>query len=332
MNSLVSVIIPVYKVEKYIEKCMQSLLDQTYTNFEALIVDDGSPDDSIKLAKALVGDDSRFIFFEKENGGQGTARNLALDNAKGDYIAFLDSDDYYDTNYLRVMLGKITQTSSDICTCDVNYVDEKGDQLRVHRNDVDAYIKNKDFLMAHWHISNFMWDKLFKADCFDSFRFDPSVKTYEDVHLLFRVVFGRKLTSVKDILYNYVQREGSTMRSMPLTYIDDRYKIFLETDEFYQKKLVNLGVDRDVVNYYFLNNFILNAINTICIYSTSFSNDLSKLLSKDTDNLFTFYNIMKNKNLKINTKLRLSLIKISPKTYKNLLIILKVLKTKLSQA
>ena len=88
MTPLVSIIIPVYKVEKYIEKCMQSLLDQTYDNFEALVVDDGSPDSSITLAKELVGNDSRFIFFEKENGGQGSARNLGLDHAKGEYIAF----------------------------------------------------------------------------------------------------------------------------------------------------------------------------------------------------------------------------------------------------
>ena len=229
MKKLVSVIIPVYNVEAYIEKCVESLLDQTYTNFEALIVDDGSPDSSILLAKQKVGNDPRFRFFEKENGGQGTARNLALDNAKGDYVAFLDSDDYFDVNFLSIMVDKITNDDADVCTCDVSYVDEKGIELKVHRNDIESYINKKDYLMSHWYISNFMWDKLFKAECFNGYRFDPTVKTYEDVHLLFRIMFQKKLTSVDDILYNYVQRAGSTMRSLPATYIDDRYKIFLES-------------------------------------------------------------------------------------------------------
>src|SRR5690554_6473129 len=104
MNDLISVVVPVYKVEDHIEKCIRSLLSQTYTNFEALIVDDGSPDRSIEIAKRIVADDPRFVFFTQENKGLGPARNTALDNAKGAYIAFLDSDDYYEDDYLDVML------------------------------------------------------------------------------------------------------------------------------------------------------------------------------------------------------------------------------------
>ena len=89
-----SVIVPVYNVEKYIEKCIQSLLDQTYHKFEALIIDDGSVDRSIEIAKQLVKDDPRFLFFKKENGGLSSARNCGLDHATGDYIALLDSDHY----------------------------------------------------------------------------------------------------------------------------------------------------------------------------------------------------------------------------------------------
>ena len=127
MSILVSVIIPVYKVEKYIERCMQSLLDQTYKSFEALIVDDGSPDISIELAKSIVGNDPRFIFLEKENGGQGTARNLGLDHAKGDYIAFLDSDDSYTPDMLEVVISELRKDSSiDILSFGTNRVDEQG--------------------------------------------------------------------------------------------------------------------------------------------------------------------------------------------------------------
>ncbi|WP_279626194.1 glycosyltransferase family 2 protein, partial [Psychrobacter piechaudii] len=221
MTPLVSIIIPVYKVEEYIEKCMQSLLDQSYENFEALVVDDGSPDNSITLAKELVGDDPRFIFLEKENGGQGSARNLGLDHARGDYIAFLDSDDYYEPDYLDAMIKQILKDKADICLCDIFSVSIDGHRLNLDKNDVKGFIENKDYLISRGYISNFMWDKLFDAKCFDGIRFDSSIRSFEDVHLLFKILFKRTLTHVNKPLYNYVQRPGSTMHSIPETYIQD---------------------------------------------------------------------------------------------------------------
>ena len=129
MNHKISIIIPVYKVEPYIEKCMQSLLDQTYTNFEALIVDDGSPDQSINLAKNIVGNDKRFIFLQKKNGGVPSARNYGLDQATGNYIAFLDSDDYFSPNFLKHMLNAILDSKADISICDINIVNNNGKAL-----------------------------------------------------------------------------------------------------------------------------------------------------------------------------------------------------------
>ena len=123
MDYLISIIIPVYKVEAYIEKCMRSLLEQTYTNFEVLVVDDGSPDSSIKLAKSVVADDPRFLFFEKENGGIGTARNLGLDNAKGDFITFLDSDDSYTPDMLYIVNEELSDdTSIDVLAFGMNEI------------------------------------------------------------------------------------------------------------------------------------------------------------------------------------------------------------------
>lgn len=318
MKNLVSVIVPVYNVEAYIEKCVQSLLDQTYTNFEALIVDDGSPDNSILLARQKVGNDPRFRFFEKENGGQGTARNLALDNAKGEYIAFLDSDDYFDINFLSIMIDKITNTGADVCTCDVSYVDEKGIELRVHRNDIESYLNKKDYLMSHWYISNFMWDKLFKAECFNGFRFDPKVKTYEDVHLLFRLIYKKKLTSVERVLYNYVQRIGSTMRSLPVTYISDRYSIYQEANNFYESNLKSIGVKEDVIIRYYLYNYLFLALTNISKYSNDFVKQSRRLLNVDNKNIFTFKNIVLNKYLSRKIKCHLLIFKVSPKLYKTL--------------
>lgn len=319
MSFLVSVIVPVYKVERYIEKCMQSLLEQTYKNFEALIVDDGSPDKSIELARAVVGDDPRFVFFEKENGGQGTARNLALDNAKGDYIAFLDSDDYYESDYLDIMLEEIVRKDADICVCNVKNVTVNGSELSVRKNNVDLYYENRDYLMARGYISNYMWDKIFKYSCFEGFRFDPEVRTYEDVHLLFRVLYDKKITSVDSILYNYVQRPGSTMNSLPKTYIDDRYSIYVEVSNFCKGELVKKDNYESELKYFFINNFVFLCSITVAKYSNNYTSDIVCILSKDTLGYFSFKNIFLNKSLSKKLKASLFLLKINPYLYRILI-------------
>ena len=316
MNALVSVIIPVYNVEKYIEKCMQSLLDQTYTNFEALIIDDGSPDNSIAVAKSLVGNDPRFIFFEKENGGQGSARNLALDNTKGDYVAFLDSDDYYDSEYLSVMLKKIIEENADVCLCDIRNVTEDGEKLSIRKNKLSLHFKNKDYLMAHGFISNFMWDKFFKATCFNDFRFDLSVRTYEDVHLLFRVIHGKRITNTNKVLYNYVQRPDSTVHSFSQTYIDDRYKCYLKAKDFHESLLPHEKLAEDYIEYFYLNNYVFFCSLHIAKHSKCYSDDISNLLNMNHKNDFSIIKIISNKYFSKKTRISLMLLRTSPTLYK----------------
>ncbi|MGP9670040.1 glycosyltransferase family 2 protein [Pseudoalteromonas sp. AOP31-A2-14] len=316
MKKLVSVIIPVYNVEAYIEKCVESLLEQTYTNFEALIVDDGSPDSSIQLAKQKIGNDPRFRFFEKENGGQGTARNLALDNAKGEYITFLDSDDYYDQNYLSVMTESIISSDADICMCNTNFIDENDKIIKVYKNNLPIYLSKQDYLLSYRSISNYMWDKIFKANCFDNFRFNPLIRTYEDVHILFRIMYQKTMISIDSVLYNYVQRTGSTMNSFPESYIDDRYNIYLEVEKFYYKHLSDNSKYKDHLSHHFLNNFIFDCAINIVKYSKNCHMDIQHLLSKEGGNLFTYKNIITSKTLPIKNKLLLLLLKLSPKVFK----------------
>lgn len=317
MTPLVSVIIPVYKVEKYIEKCIQSLLDQTYENFEALVIDDGSPDSSIAIAKELVGDDTRFIFFEKENGGQGSARNLGLDHTKGEYIAFLDSDDYYNNEYLSVMLKEIIADNADVCICNIRNVTKNGEELSVRKNNLHLYIENKDYLMAHGFISNFMWDKLFDASCFECFRFDSSIRTYEDVHLLFRVLYGKKITSTDELLYNYVQRPDSTVHSLSKTYIEDRYKGYLKAREFYEARLAHEKLSDDYIKSFFLNNFVFFCSVNIVKYSDNYLNDIRILISKDSIGLLSTRNIILNNFISKKARISLLLLKTNPTLYKH---------------
>ena len=114
---LISVIVPVYKVERYIEKCVASILEQTFQNFELILVEDGSPDRSGEICDMLAKRDSRIRVIHKENGGAATARNAGLDVAKGDYIAFVDGDDSIHPQYLEFLSNLINRSGADIAMC-----------------------------------------------------------------------------------------------------------------------------------------------------------------------------------------------------------------------
>lgn len=118
MNPLVSIVIPVYKVEKYLKRCVESLVAQTYTNIEILLIDDGSPDRSGQISEELAKEDSRIRVFHKVNGGQSDARNYGTARANGDFIAFVDSDDFVAENYIERMMSMQRMHNADIVCCD----------------------------------------------------------------------------------------------------------------------------------------------------------------------------------------------------------------------
>ncbi len=284
-NPVISVIIPIYGVEKYIEKCLRSLLEQTYEDFEVILVDDGSIDNSIGIARALVGHDSRFIFLEKENGGQGSARNLGIDYAKGGYLAFLDSDDYVAPIFLEKMYYQLINEQVDICLCDVNII-ENNKVSKILYNNVDDYFQKNDFLLCLNTISSFMCDKLFKKSVFDGMRFDENLRTYEDSHLVFRLIYGKKLTQVGEALYNYVQRPGSTTNSLGKTYIFDKKQVMQRYIDFAKSHNLFLQYENYIVTCYLREYLYLTAVG-VARYSQNYLND-TKDLKNDLDR--SYYN------------------------------------------
>ena len=113
-NELISIIVPIYNTEKYLRQCLDSIINQTYTNFEVLLVNDGSTDSSGMICQEYVENDSRFRYFEKENGGVSSARNLGLECSGGAYITFIDSDDWVESNHLEALLKGIKENNTDI--------------------------------------------------------------------------------------------------------------------------------------------------------------------------------------------------------------------------
>lgn len=307
----VSIIIPVYGVEKYIVKCIESIKSQSFKDFEAILINDGTKDHSIEIAKDRIAGDHRFIILNKENGGQGSARNLGLDNAKGDYIAFIDSDDYIEPDYLRLMYEKITLENADICTCNVRYVDMKGDTVRLFTNRPSEYRKNNDYLMVAWYISNFMWDKLFHRDIFNNFRFDTSLRTNEDVYILFELIYGKNITSVSEYLYNYVQRPHATSKGAPPSLINDRLKIIEKKLSFSIEKFGHKNHE-EYLNYAYLKHFIFVTAVILANYSNHYVDDVNYLKSTIVFNKFRFFDIAKLFLKDKKTAISLFVFKVSP--------------------
>lgn len=311
----ISIIIPVYGVEKYIKKCIESVQKQSFKDFEAILVDDGSKDSSILLAKEIIGNDSRFKIIHKENGGLASARNYGLKHAKGEYIAFLDSDDYVEPDFLLKPYQKITAENADICIFNMNYIDINGNILKVSKSDLNAYYKKNDFLISKYTIFNFACDKLFRKSLFNKIQFNENIKTYEDVYVTFRILFNKKLTNIDDSLYNYLQRPGSLSKGLHPTYLQDRMAIknkqkeFVEQHNLYHKY-------KEYIIYTYLKTFIFYCSTHLARYSKNYSHDIKQLQSEISPNLFTFKNIIFTIKEEPKVGLSLLLFKISPSIFR----------------
>lgn len=223
MDALISVIVPIYNVEKYLKKCVDSIKNQTYKNIEIILVDDASPDNCGQMCDEYAGEDERIKVIHKENGGLSDARNVGLENARGEYIAFVDSDDYIESDMLEKLYTRIKEDKTDIALCSFKYVNEKGEELPERRG--QSPIKNgvltgEEALYKltegkSWYYA-VAWNKLYKKSIFDTLRF-PKGKIHEDEFIAHRVFYqcGR-ISLLQDELYCYLQREGS-ITAQPLS-------------------------------------------------------------------------------------------------------------------
>lgn len=211
---LISIIIPVYNVERYLDRCVKSVLEQTHRNSEIILVDDGSPDCCPEKCNAWAARDNRIQVIHKKNGGLSDARNAGMSSASGEFIAFVDSDDWIAPTFLERMLTAINESGSDICECGVlktnierEFPAKKSLCESFSAEDALSFlIQDKKF---HQHV----WNKLYKRECIGKIAF-KSGQTHEDEFWTYQV-FGRaaKISKISDILYAYFQRDNSIMSS-----------------------------------------------------------------------------------------------------------------------
>lgn len=210
----VSIIIPVYNVAPYLRCCLDSVIAQSFAKFEAIAVDDGSTDGSGAICDEYAAKDKRFVVIHKENGGLSAARNTGLDNCSGRYICFLDSDDYYEPDFLQTMYDGIKDSDYDFVSCVANFVDEENCLIRRNEYPVDRAELRGD-LFDHWYHSNLIedaaWNKIYQRSLFDGVRFKEGI-IYEDSEVIVRLL--KKATSalfIKEYKYNYRIRQGSIL-------------------------------------------------------------------------------------------------------------------------
>ena len=211
---LISVIVPVYKVEKYLDRCVQSIVDQTYSNLEIILVDDGSPDNCGAMCDAWAEKDSRIKVIHKENGGLSDARNVGMAVASGVYMGFVDSDDYISPDMYQLLYDRMVADDADIAACGVEMVFENGTLPRALTSSGSCVLNNAEAMEAvireSW-LKQPVWYKLYKTELIRDCLF-PVGKYHEDVFWTWQAVARAEKVSVFDTpCYYYVQRSGSIM-------------------------------------------------------------------------------------------------------------------------
>ena len=210
---LLSIIVPVYDVENYLQKCIDSILAQTFTDFELILVEDGSPDGCPALCDAAAAKDARIRVLHQKNGGLSAARNAGLDAARGAWIGFVDSDDYIAPEMYEAMYQAVQNTGADLALCDYAEVDEAG----VPCQSMHVRLEKKDFtgreLLKNATDSMIQpaWNKLYRRAVFAQLRY-PEGKLNEDLFLIPKICLQiQKAVVMPKALYYYVQRGGSIM-------------------------------------------------------------------------------------------------------------------------
>ena len=211
---MISVIVPVYNVEKYLRKCLDSIVNQTYRDLEIILIDDGSTDNSGAICDEYGQKDSRIKVVHKTNGGLSSARNCGLEIARGDYITFIDSDDYIESDTIETVVKTFLNKQVEVVLIREKQVNEKGETTKIvgDKPTDKIFYKDKEFLveLILGKQINGVCDKFYKRDCLEGLRFEENKHHGED--MLFNVMFLDKVKNVgyvDSIKYSYVANENS---------------------------------------------------------------------------------------------------------------------------
>lgn len=298
----ISIIVPVYNVELYLEKCIDSILNQIFKDFELILVDDGSTDSSGKICDEYALKDRRVKVIHKKNGGQSSARNTGIDIAQGNYIGFVDSDDWIEPDMYEVLYKNCKNNNCDIGVIGINFVykDKRRQSLQYPLqkwNKKEAMLK----LIEHKYFGNYFCSKLFSKKLFKEIKFKEEI-IYEDIDLMYKIINKAEYVIAEGVFkYNYLQREGSTVRNKDINY--DEFYVKKERIEFLKKYYPNTLNYAEKDLFFTALKSLENSRNT----EKSFE-DVIKVLKK-------YYKYMFSMDLNYKTKILLTLLKINKNLY-----------------
>ena len=248
VEELISIIVPVYNVEKYLEKCIESIINQNYRNIEIILVDDGSKDNSGNICDKYAEKDSRIKVIHKKNGGLSDARNSGLEVAKGKYVGFVDSDDFIAKDMYEYLFKLMKNNDACISVC--NY--EKKWENISKKNEEKNFVKDYDialnssealkYIVDDKILKSYACNKLYKIELFQDVRY-PLGLNMEDIATTYKLIYNsNKIVIGNEIKYYYVQRKGSILNSKKSKYYIDYFKVFYERFLFLRNKLIKSNI------------------------------------------------------------------------------------------
>ena len=293
----VSVIVPFYNVEGYIEKCLETLVNQTLDQIEIILVNDGSKDRSIDIVKRFIEQyPNKIVYVEKENGGLSDARNFGMKYAKGEYIAFLDSDDYVEKDMYENMYELAKKEDSDLVECD--FIWEYPNKKKI---DVGKYYNGKKEMLEKIRVV--AWNKLIKREILEKSNIEfPKGYRYEDVEFTYKLIpFIEKVSFCKKACIHYIQREGS-ISNLQNERTREIFDILEHVINFYKEKNIYEEFKQQLEYVYVRYAFCSSFLRIIKISNEELKD---KLLTETWEKVnTTFPNWKKNEVLKKNKTLK----------------------------
>lgn len=237
----ISVIVPIYGVEKFIDKCLKSIQEQSFEDFEVLLINDETPDNSMEIARKYADSDSRFSIYNKKNGGLSDTRNYGIERAKGEYITFIDSDDYLHKDFLKVLYSECVENDADMSYCRFKYsFFNTGITFPMPFNAGKEVMKTRDalnILIRDNYLHSYAWNKLYKRRLFTDNNITYPKMYFEDIATSGRVLYNANKIAISDkYLYYYVKRFGSIMSTMDAEKINDYIRSVLIVRNYIQEQ------------------------------------------------------------------------------------------------
>lgn len=304
---LISIIVPIYNAEKYLGECVDSILGQTYENFELILVDDGSSDNSGKICDEYAAKHERIKVIHKENGGVSSARNTGLDNAKGEYITFVDSDDTIDKQYLELMYKRIIETDSDMCFCHfdrfdenefVEYIEEIPEDLIVDFND----LKFKKFINSFFELNGKLigtasWRILYSLETAKKVSFNEKLKIGEDlIYVLNCILSSKSVCSIPSVLYHFRQNLSSATRSYKNNYKENSIVFYNEVMS------LKYSFSKELMNVYFSHMCYSMLLNEIKFKGKNRRKNIKEIKKTELYRYFKITNILKTESVNVSFK------------------------------